>query len=262
MQSSPSQYPVIVGHAMSMAGGQYSQTCSAVGHPASAVLTEGKNEKAIGSNRVFQHRFELTLDMANRLAKSTTKRLRATGTAIAALAAMLSLGCSSTPDHVPAGFAAQAMELERRTLEDVVLHFPKARAALDRAVGYAVFANEATKVPVVGRGEGLGIAVDKRNDARHFVSVTHFDVGGGLGSMTYRLVIVFFDQQDFERLRTGTLHVGASIDAVSAGKTGGFGSPGRGKADKPKRAVYVLADSGATATWIVRLVRFKPLTDE
>jgi lipid-binding SYLF domain-containing protein len=159
-------------------------------------------------------------------------------------------------------FAAHAAELERRTIADLIEMVPEAGAELDQAVGYAIFANEATKVPVFGRGEGSGVAVDRRNDTRHFLSVTHFDVGGGLGRMVYRLVIVFFDADDFERLRTGTLHLSASIDAVSAGKTAGFSSLSQGKADKPKRAVYVLADSGATATWIVRLVRFKPLKDE
>lgn len=188
--------------------------------------------------------------------------LRAMCAAIIVLASCLLGACSSPSSRVHEDFAAQAAELERRTLEDVAVQFPEARAALDQAVGYAIFANEATKVPVFGRGEGSGVAVDRRNDARRFLSVTHFDVGGGLGRMVYRLVIVFFDADDFERLRTGTLHVGASIDTAAAGKTGGFGSPGQGKADKPKRAVYVLADSGATATWVVRLVRFKPLTDE
>ena len=200
--------------------------------------------------------------MAYRLPNSRITPLRAIGAPAAAMAIWLSLSCSSPPSRVHEDFAAQGMELERRTLEDVVAQFPEARAALDRAVGYAIFANEATKVPVVGRGEGLGVAVDKRNDTRYFMAVTHFDVGGGLGHMAYRLVIVFFDPDDFERLRTGRLHVGASIDAASAGKTGGFGSPGRSTADKQRRAVYVLADSGATATWIVRLVRFNPLTDE
>jgi len=173
---------------------------------------------------------------------------------------VLMAACSSPSGLVHEEFVAQAAELERRTLADVIERFPEAGAALEQAVGYAIFANEATKVPVFGRGEGSGVAVDKRNDKRHYLSVTHFDVGGGLGRMAYRLVIVFSDADDFERLRTGTLHVGASIDAASTGKSGGSGSPGRGKAGKPKRAVYVLADSGATATWVVRLVRFKPLT--
>jgi len=184
--------------------------------------------------------------------------LRATGVAAAALVWLL-LACSSTPGRVPADFAAEALELERRTLEEVVEQVPEAREALDRAVGYAIFANEATKVPVFGRGEGLGVAVDIRNDERHFLSVTHFDVGGGLGSMAYRLVIIFFDRDDFERLRSGTLHVGASIDAASASETVGFGASGRGISDSQKRAVFVLSDSGAAATWVVRLVRFKPL---
>ena len=187
---------------------------------------------------------------------------RTTSVVASAVVIWLLVACGSTADRVPVDFAAQAVELERRTLADVVMQFPEARAALDQAAGYAIFANEAAKVPVVGRGEGLGVAVDKRNDTRHYLSVTHFDVGGGLGAMTYRLVLVFFDPNDLERLRTGTLHVGASIDAATAGNTGGFASLGRSNEDNPKRAVYILADSGATATWIVRLVRFKPLADE
>lgn len=182
--------------------------------------------------------------------------------AIIVVAGFLVVACSSPSVRVPGDFAAHAAELERRTIADLIETVPEAGAALDRAVGYAIFANEATKVPVFGRGEGSGVAVDRRNDTRHFLSVTHFDVGGGLGRMAYRLVIVFFDADDFERLRTGTLHVGASIDAAAAGKTAGFDSPGRGKADQSRRAVYVLADTGATATWIVRLVRFKPLNVE
>ena len=182
--------------------------------------------------------------------------------AIFVVASVLLAACASPPDRVNEEFVAQAAELERRTIADVIERVPEAAAALDQAVGYAIFANEATKVPVFGRGEGSGVAVDKRNDTRHFLSVTHFDVGGGLGRMGYRLAIVFFDADDFERLRTGTLHVGASIDTVATGKSASSGSAGRGKSDKPKRAVYVLADSGATASWVVRLLRFKPLADE
>jgi len=188
--------------------------------------------------------------------------LRSMFAAIVVVASLLLAACSSPPGRVHEEFVAQAAELERRTIADLTEKFPEAAATLDRAVGYAVFANEATKVPVFGRGEGSGVAVDKRSDTRHFLSVTHFDVGGGLGRMAYRLVIVFFDADDFERLRTGTLHVGASIDTAATGKSESSGSAGRGKADKPKRAVYVFVDSGATATWVVRLLRFKPLADD
>lgn len=197
--------------------------------------------------------------MAYWIPDSMIRPFRATCAAAAVMAGLFLVACKSPSGWVHEDLAMQMVELERRTLADVVEAHSGARAALDRAVGYAIFANEATKVPVFGRGEGTGVAVDKRNDTRHFVSVTHFDVGGGLGRMAYRLVIVFFDADDFERLRSGTLRVGASIDTASAGKTGGFGSPGQSGTQNPKRAVYVLADSGATASWIVRLVRFKPL---
>lgn len=182
-------------------------------------------------------------------------RFRATG--LITVVACFLLACSASPDRVPTDFVDQAAELEQRTLEDVVERYPDARKALDGAVGYAIFSKHSRKLPMVGRGEGLGVAVDVREDRRHYLSVTHFDVGGGVGDLTYRLVIVFFDPKDFERLHTGTLHLGASVNTAAVGETTGYGA-----SDKGKRAVYVLRDSGVAATWVVRLIRFKPLAVE
>lgn len=171
------------------------------------------------------------------------------------------VSCSPATTRLPSDFPERAVELERRTLADLAKRHPETSEALERAVGYAIFTNKATKVPMVGYGEGLGVAVDASDEQRHYLSVTHFDVGGGLGKLDYRLVIVFFDRADFERLRSGTLHLGASVEAGTGDESAGFGGSGRGTSKNKDRAVYVLSDSGATATWTVRLVRFVPLTE-
>jgi len=172
---------------------------------------------------------------------------------LAALAA-----CSAAPEP-PEDFEAWVRDLEESTLRDLAEQYPNVDSELERAVGYAIFENRAAKVPMVGKGEGLGVAVDRANGHRQYLSVTHFDVGGGLGALAYRLVIVFFDQDAFERLNSGTIHLGASIDAGTAGDTVGFSGSSLGPSRDGKRSVYVLSDSGATAAWTVRLVRFRPL---
>ncbi len=148
--------------------------------------------------------------------------------------------------------------LENRTLTDVTERHPEAEEALDRAVGYAVFSKHSTKYPLVGRGAGYGVAVDKNDGRRHYLRVEHFDVGGGLGNLDYRLLIVFFDRSDFERMSTGTLSFGASMDAASGAQNDKPGEASRAGISSDKRAVYLVSDEGAAATWTVRMVRFKP----
>lgn len=177
--------------------------------------------------------------------------------AIVAVAACILLACSSTSKHMPEDFAEYAIELEQRTLADLIQRYPDAREDLDRAVGYAIFSKHSSKLPVVGSGEGLGVAVNVEEDRRHYLSVTHFDVGGGVGDLTYRLVIVFFQLDDFERLRSGRLHVGANVNTAYGSEVTGYGA-----SDKNKRSVYVLSDAGGAATWVVRLLQFKPLVLE
>ena len=175
--------------------------------------------------------------------------------------AAVGVACSAAPTTVPEAFASEALALEQRTLADVVAHFPEAEAALDRAVGYAIFSSRARKVPVVGRGEGLGVAVDRESGERRYLRVTHFDVGGGLGDLTYRFVIVYFDRGQFERLRTGTVQVGANVDAATGSDPEGDGRSAWGKTANASRAVYVLSDRGAAAIWTIRLLRVTPLEE-
>lgn len=66
-------------------------------------------------------------------------------------------------------------------------------------------------------------------------------------------------------IRRGTVsarpRVGASMDAASGVEVTGYGASKRSGANG-NRAVYILSQSGGAATWVVRLVRFRPLAAE
>ena len=179
-------------------------------------------------------------------------------TLLLTLALAILAACAATPE-LPEDVEMWAQLLEERTLQDLAEHHPEALDDLDRAVGYAIFTNHADKMPAVGRGVGLGMVVDAEGGRRQYLSVTQFYVGGGLGTLDYRLVVVFFDRAPFERMRGGTLYLGASIDAGTGTEKAGFSGSSVGRSKDGTRSVYVLSDSGATATWTVRLVRYVPL---
>jgi lipid-binding SYLF domain-containing protein len=150
-------------------------------------------------------------------------------------------------------------ELEHQTLDELVEQRPEAREDLDAAVGYAIFSKTATKVPIVGTGEGLGVVVNKATGSRTYLKVTRFDVGGGLGTKKYRVVILYFEEAALEKLSSGKLEFGAGVEASSGGSeadSGGGASAGTRKQD---RVVYRLTGSGVSATWTVSLIRYSVL---
>ncbi len=166
------------------------------------------------------------------------------------------LAACSAPPPVPDDLENSMSELERETLQDVRERYPASAEALDEAVGYALFSVRATKVPVVGQGQGIGVAVDLENERRVYLRITHIDVGGGLGNVDYRLAIVFSDRSDFERLRNGTLDISAGVYASASDGTREIEGTSQSTSRKAGRAIYLLTDSGAGASWSVRLIRF------
>lgn len=171
----------------------------------------------------------------------------------------LVLAACTTPKPLPEDLEQAMFDLERRTLDDLAARYPGAREAVDTSVGYAIFSIHSTKVPVVGRGSGLGVAVDRENGDRHYLRLTHVDIGGGLGDTHFRLAVVFLDRRDFERLRGGRLHFSASMDVASRSTDTGRSEKQADDAKPGKRLVRILHDRGAAASWTVRMIRFVPV---
>jgi hypothetical protein len=69
--------------------------------------------------------------------------------------------CGASP-KLPEDLEAWVLDLEECKIQDLVEQYPNLDSELDRAVGYAIFGNEATKVPVVGKGERRRRPAQKR----------------------------------------------------------------------------------------------------
>lgn len=151
------------------------------------------------------------------------------------------------------------IELEDETLAELLEKHPEVQADIERAVGYAIFSEKATKVPFVGAGNGIGVAVNKETGERTYLEVTRFDVGGGLGVHGYRVVVVFFEEAALKKLASGKLEFGAEVEAgakeqaIETGAGGVAGSPKQGY------TVYQLFEAGVSATWTVQMIRYSVL---
>ena len=124
---------------------------------------------------------------------------------------------------------------------------------IDDSLGYAVANMKVTKVPVVGAGGGEGVFVNKKTDKRIYFTVSRFDIGGGWGARSYKILLLFETQEMMERLHNGTWEFQAGVEA-SAGTAAAEGSSG---ALIEGYTVHVLSDGGASATATARVIRIK-----
>jgi len=176
------------------------------------------------------------------------------------LAAFLAASCSSTYRSMSALEKREFLvELEEETLAELVEDQPKAQADLDNAIGHAIFSNTEAKVPFVGAGDGIGVVVNKETGERSYLKVTRFDVGGGLGVRTYRLIIVFFEEEALKKLAGGKLEFGAGVEAGAKDKDIGTGPGGIAGSRKEGYVLYQLSDSGASVSLTVRMIKYSVL---
>ena len=68
---------------------------------------------------------------------------------------------------------------------------PSAKAAIDKAAGYAVFSNFGMKIFVAGSGTGKGVAVDNKTKKETFMKMVELQAGLGFGVKKFSLVWVF-----------------------------------------------------------------------
>ncbi len=124
---------------------------------------------------------------------------------------------------------------------------------IDDSLGYSVANMKVTKVPVVGAGGGEGVFVNKKTNKRIYFTVSRFDIGGGWGARSYKILLVFETQEMLDRFDGGTWEFQAGVEASAgtASAEGGSGDLTEGY------AVHVLSDGGASATATARVIRIK-----
>lgn len=170
-------------------------------------------------------------------------------------------GCATVPGATAQEQAVTADELVERTLKDLYKQEPKTKEAIAKCVGYAVFNNKITKIPLVGAGRGYGVAIETKTGKNTYLKMVRFDIGGGWGARSVRPVIIFQDEAKFKDFITGEWSANAGAEAAAkVGDSGSAGGAGASEAGNDKGyTIHMLTDAGVSVTVTVGVIRIAPI---
>jgi len=98
---------------------------------------------------------------------------------------------------------------------------PEAKAAVEKAYGYATFSNFGVKIFFAGSGSGRGLAVNNKTQQKTFMNMAEVQAGLGLGVKSFMLVWVFDNEQVFNSFVNSGWELGGQASAAAkAGETG------------------------------------------
>jgi len=170
-------------------------------------------------------------------------------------------GCASIPGKTGEEQSEAINTLAERTLKDLYKQEPKSKEEIGDSVGYAIMKNKFTKVPIVGAGSGYGVAINKKTGEKTYLKIVRFDIGGGYGLRSVRVVLIFQNEKKFEDFIDGVwsaragAETGAKVkDEVVSGVAGSDNLPG----DKGY-SIHFIIDEGVSATVTVGLIHVKPI---
>ena len=169
---------------------------------------------------------------------------------LASLTLVLLGACTTIPVDERNQIREEVNQVAETTIEQMVANDPEIQELLDKAVGYAVASVSATKVPVIGGGYGLALLHDKENGTRTYINVTRFDLGAGVGTGRFRVLVIFEHREMMEKFRDGAWHstVGAE-SAVGSQTVSRVSSPGDGY------SVFYASDTGVALAATARLLK-------
>jgi lipid-binding SYLF domain-containing protein len=174
------------------------------------------------------------------------------------VALVVSLGfasCVSVPGDTAAEKRAHVDAYADESIALLVKQTPEVQAKIDAAKGYAVIRQSVLKIPIFGGGSGWGVIVEKDTGKRTYVKLRRFDFGGGLGARVTRVIAVLSTPKALEEALDGGFEFNAGAEAgAKAGDVGG-GVAGGAQESGSGKTVYVLLDTGASATATVGVLR-------
>jgi lipid-binding SYLF domain-containing protein len=120
---------------------------------------------------------------------------------------------------------------------------PSAKAAVQKAAGYATFSNFGMKIFVAGSGTGKGVAVDSKTKKETFMKMIELQAGLGFGIKKFSLVWVFEKPANLATFVNSGWELGGQTSV--AAKAGESGAAFQGAvAVAPGVWVYQLTDAG------------------
>ena len=149
----------------------------------------------------------------------------------------------------------QVRDMSQSALASLAQLAPNARAAIDKAAGYAVFSTFGVKILVAGGTTGRGLVVNQRTRAQTFMKMVQVQGGLGFGIDRDRLIFVFTDEQALRNFIDQGWEFGgqANLSAMA----GGEGAMMSGAASiAPGVYLYQLTETGLSATITVSGTRY------
>jgi lipid-binding SYLF domain-containing protein len=134
-------------------------------------------------------------------------------------------------------------KMAKETLNQLYKTQPKAKQAVAKAAGYAVFSNFGLKIFLAGSGQGKGMAVNNRTKAATYMKMLEVQAGLGFGVKKFKLVWVFENQRDLNDFINSGWELGGQAGASA--KTGETGMALEGAMSvSPGVWLYQLTDDG------------------
>jgi lipid-binding SYLF domain-containing protein len=120
---------------------------------------------------------------------------------------------------------AEVRKTAGQTLERLYRLQPRAKAAVEKAAGYAVFSNFGMKLLAAGGGTGSGVAVERTSKREIFMKMIEIQAGLGFGVKKFQLVWIFESQKAFDDFVRSGWEIGAQANATAMrGDQGAFAS--------------------------------------
>ena len=160
--------------------------------------------------------------------------------AIALVAMFLIVGCQTAPktEEGKADLETEAQNAIARMQE----HDANIDDMIEKGHGYVIFPNAGKGAFVLGGGYGKGVVYNDAGAQIGFADITQLSAGAQIGGQSFSELIVFENQDAFNRFKNNQLTFGANASAVIVKK--GVGSA---TSFQDGYAVYVLPKAGAMA---------------
>lgn len=182
------------------------------------------------------------------------------------LASALALaGCSAQGDTASQQ-RASIQKMRNETLSKLYSLHPEARADIQHADGYAVFASNSSKILLFGFGSGYGVVKDIRSGKDIYMKMAQGGAGVGMGVKQQRTVVVFHDKAALNNFITRGYVVGADANAAAKYDDKGIapvGASANGVAKETaslpsKINVYEMTEKGLAAQAMINGYKYWP----
>src|SRR5215472_17483554 len=130
-------------------------------------------------------------------------------------------------------------KMSQDTLQRLYKAEPKAKSAVKKAAGYAVFSNLGVKILLAGSGKGQGIAVNNKSKNETFMKMLELQAGLGMGVKKFRVIFVFDTENALNSFVNSGWQFGGQSTAAAKTETKGGAMAG--------------AASGSDGVWMYQM---------